>query len=139
MMRQCPSAWGLITCGSGRSQSGRIARIGKEPKMGRDEVKRIALAASIACWWVNAAAGISAAPLPNMAAERLLQTSDRPWLDPRLSPEVRAHAALAAMTLDEKLRLIFGFSDEAVNQVSKGSADIVSGGLQSYLVLRAIK
>ena len=33
---------------------------------------------------------------------------DKPWLNPSLSPEARAKVAVAAMTLDEELRLIFG-------------------------------
>ena len=41
------------------------------------------------------------------------------WLDPSLSSEARARAAVAAMTLDEKLRLIFGYSDQAVTDVAK--------------------
>ena len=64
---------------------------------------------------------------------------DRPWLDPTLSPEARAEAALAAMTLDEKLRLVFGYSDQAVTEVSKVPDDIVSPELKAYIVANAVK
>ena len=43
----------------------------------------------------------------------------RIWLNPKLSPEARPQAALAAMTLDEKLRLVFGYSDQAITDVAK--------------------
>ncbi|HSQ98532.1 MAG TPA: beta-glucosidase [Sphingomicrobium sp.] len=66
-------------------------------------------------------------------------TVERPWLNPQLPPETRAKAALAAMTLDEKLRLVFGFSDQAVTDVAKVSDDIVSPELKNYVVARAVK
>ena len=44
-------------------------------------------------------------------------TPDRSWLDRNLSPEARARAAVAAMTLDEKLRLVFGYSDQALTDL----------------------
>jgi beta-glucosidase len=65
--------------------------------------------------------------------------ADRPWLDASLSPEARARAAVAAMTLDEKLRLVFGFSDQAVTDVVKVPDDIVPGELKAYVPLRAVK
>jgi beta-glucosidase len=65
--------------------------------------------------------------------------SNRPWLDPHLSPDARAEAALQAMTLDEKLRLVFGFSDQAVTDVSKVSDDIVPQELKNAVVTRAVK
>jgi beta-glucosidase len=65
--------------------------------------------------------------------------SDRPWLNQDLPPEARAQAALAAMTLDEKLRLVFGFSDQAVTEVTKVSDDIISPELKTYVVTRAVK
>jgi beta-glucosidase len=64
---------------------------------------------------------------------------DRPWLNSELSPEVRARAAVAAMTLDEKLRLIFGFSDQALTEVSKVPDDIVSPELKAYVVSHLVK
>jgi beta-glucosidase len=65
--------------------------------------------------------------------------SDQPWLDPKLSPEARAHAAVAAMTLDEKLRLIFGFSDQAVTEVAKVPDEVVSPELKAYVASHAVK
>ena len=70
--------------------------------------KGIALVASAAmlfCTTVHAAQ-------PSTAPEE-------PWLNSTLSPDARAKAAVAAMTLDEKLRLIFGYSDQALTEVSK--------------------
>ena len=65
--------------------------------------------------------------------------AERPWLNPALTPEARARAALLAMTLDEKLRIVFGFSDQAVTDVSKVSDDIVSPELKSAVITRAVK
>ena len=62
-----------------------------------------------------------------------------PWLDRSLSPEARAHAAVAAMTLDEKLRLIFGYSDQAVTEVSKVPDELVSPELKAWVQTRAVK
>lgn len=90
--------------------------------------KTIALVSSVAmllCTSVRAAQP-SAAP-------------DRPWLNPTLSPEARTKAALAAMTLDEKLTLIFGFSDQAVTEVSKVPDEIVSPEIKSDVVAHAVK
>ena len=66
-------------------------------------------------------------------------TVDRAWLNPTLSPEDRAKAAVAAMTLDEKLRLIFGYSDQALTEVSKVPDDIVSPELKAYIVSHLVK
>ena len=65
--------------------------------------------------------------------------SDRPWLNPALSPEARARAGVAAMTLDEKLRIIFGYSDQAITEVAKVPNEIVSPELKAYVQTRAIK
>jgi beta-glucosidase len=93
--------------------------------------KTIALAAGavlVACMTAGAVAGQpSAAP------------AERPWLDTKLAPEQRARAAVAAMTLDEKLRLVFGYSDQAVTEVAKVPDDIVPPELKSYVVAHAIK
>ena len=60
----------------------------------------------------------------------------RPWLNTSLSPEARARSALAAMTLDEKLRLIFGYSDQAFTKLAKVPDDIVPPDLKTYVVTR---
>ena len=72
-------------------------------------------------------------PQPAVAAP------DQPWLDPRLAPEARAEAALKAMTLDEKLRLIFGYSDQALTELSKVPDEIVSPELKTYVVSHLVK
>src|SRR3954449_10658389 len=64
---------------------------------------------------------------------------DRPWLNRDLPPETRARAALAAMTLDEKLRLVFGFSDQALTEVAKVPDEIVSPELKAYVVTHLVK
>jgi beta-glucosidase len=86
--------------------------------------RKIALAASMAmllCTAVQAAA------------------PDRPWLDTHLSSEARAKAALAAMTLDEKLRLVFGYSDQAYTEIAKVPDDIVPPDLKTYIVTHQVK
>jgi beta-glucosidase len=65
--------------------------------------------------------------------------SDQPWLDRNLSPEARARAAVAAMTLDEKLRLIFGYSDQALTELTKVPDDVVSPELKTYVTSRLVK
>ena len=55
-----------------------------------------------------------------VSAQAIAQAPSRIWLDPKLAPEARAQAALAAMTLDEKLRLIFGYSDQAMTDARQG-------------------
>src|SRR5215213_4224151 len=65
--------------------------------------------------------------------------TDQPWLDPKLAPEARVRAALAAMTLDEKLRLVFGFSDQAVTEVAKVPDNIVPPELKTAVQTRAVK
>jgi len=64
---------------------------------------------------------------------------DRPWLNPSLSPDARAKAAVAAMTLDEKMRLVFGYSDQALTEVSKVPDDVVSPELKAYVVTHLVK
>lgn len=91
-------------------------------------MKAISLAASVSillCMPVRAAAPSA--------------TADRPWLNPTLSADARAKAAVAAMTLDEKLRLIFGYSDQALTEVSKVPDDIVSPELKAYVVSHLVK
>jgi len=62
-----------------------------------------------------------------------------PWLNPSLSPEARAHAAVAAMTPDEKLRLVFGYSDQAFTDLAKVQDEIVSPDLKAYVVSHQVK
>jgi beta-glucosidase len=81
---------------------------------------------------------IMSAALIAASSAGLAQTG-QPWLDPRLSPDARAQAALAAMTLDEKLRLIFGYSDQAMTDLAKVPDDIVSPELKTYVITHQVK
>jgi beta-glucosidase len=63
----------------------------------------------------------------------------QPWLDPKLPAGERARAAVAAMTLDEKLRVIFGFSDQAVTEVSRVPDDVVAPALKAEVIKHAVK
>lgn len=67
------------------------------------------------------------------------ETGARPWLNPALPAAARARAAVAAMTLDEKLRLVFGYSDQAVTELSKVPDAVVSPELKAYVVAHAVK
>jgi beta-glucosidase len=80
---------------------------------------------------------MSAALALSIAVPGFAQT--QPWLDPKLAPETRARAALATMTLDEKLRLIFGYSDQAMTDLAKVPDDIVSPELKTYVVTHQVK
>ena len=81
------------------------------------------------------------------SAQALGQKASRPavsplhhaWLDAKLSPDARARAAVAAMTLEEKLRLVFGYSDQALTGVAKVPDDIVSPELKAYVVSHLVK
>lgn len=73
------------------------------------------------------------------AVSRATFISERPWMDPNLPPQERARAAVAAMTLDEKLRLVFGFSDQAYTDLAKVPDDIVSSELKAYVVSHMVK
>lgn len=75
-------------------------------------------------------------PAPNQSPDTYV---GRPWLDPRLSPETRARQALAAMTLDEKLRLIFGYSDQAFTDLAKVPDVTVSAELKAYVVSHQVQ
>src|SRR3954447_9163530 len=74
-----------------------------------------------------------------ISVEALAPAPTPPWLDPKLAPEARAHAAVAVMTLDEKVTLIFGFSDQALTDVSKVPDEIVSPELKAYVVTHLVK
>jgi len=90
--------------------------------------------------WTAASLSICAMLLgPSVQAAQPAAAGARPWLNPALSADARARAALAAMTLDEKLRLVFGYSDQAVTEVSKVPDDIVSPELKAYIVAHAVK
>ena len=78
-------------------------------------------------------------PAAGQQASNAAATNSQSWLNGNFSPEERARAAVAAMTLDEKLRLVFGYSDQAVTEVGKVSDDVVSPELKAYVVERAIK
>ncbi|HEY7007222.1 MAG TPA: glycoside hydrolase family 3 C-terminal domain-containing protein [Sphingomicrobium sp.] len=90
--------------------------------------KAIAVAASVAMLLCTAAQAAQPSAAP-----------DRPWLNRDLSPDARAKDALAAMTLDEKLRLIFGYSDQAMTDLAKVPDDIVPADLKTYVVTHQIK
>ena len=91
--------------------------------MGR-KIASLTIAASLA---LIASVGASAAP------------ADQPWLDSSLSPEARAKAAVGAMTLDEKLRIVFGYSDQALTEIAKVPDDIVSPELKAYIITHLVK
>ncbi|ESQ88095.1 beta-glucosidase [Asticcacaulis benevestitus DSM 16100 = ATCC BAA-896] len=55
----------------------------------------------------------------------------QPWLDTSKSPEERAKAAVAAMTIDEKLTLIFGFTD--ADDLAKQADDIVPAAVKAVV------
>ena len=65
--------------------------------------------------------------------------ADKPWLNPGLSPQERARSALSAMTLEEKMRIVFGFSDQAYTDLVKVSDDIVPPDLKTYVVTHQVK
>lgn len=73
------------------------------------------------------------------AAAALAQSPDRPWLDRGLAPEARAKAAVAAMTEDEKLRLIFGYGDGAQRGMTAVSDDVVSPELKASVAAHMIR
>jgi len=96
---------------------------------------RRSVARAIALTAAAAMAVVVSAPASGQAPVR----ADQPWMDPKMRPEARAKAALAAMTLDEKLRLIFGYSDQALTELAKVPDDVVSPELKSYVVSRLVK
>lgn len=83
--------------------------------------------------WFGARGSAQSAPVLTAA------DAGRSWLDRGRSPDARARAALAAMTLDEKLRLVFGYSDQAYTDLAKVSDDIVAPELKSYVVSHQVQ
>ena len=61
----------------------------------------------------------------------------QPWLDRTKPADERARAAVAAMTTDEKLSLVFGFTDP--DGVAKQPDDIVSPAVKADVKANAIK
>jgi len=61
----------------------------------------------------------------------------QPWADATKTPEQRAHAAVAAMTLEEKLGLVMGYTDP--EQLVKEPDDIVSPAIKADVVAHHIK
>jgi len=99
-------------------------------------MKKATRAASVAillCTCMQAQAQPARSPAQTAAAP------DRPWLNPGLPPEERARSALGAMTLDEKLRLVFGYSDQAYTDLAKVPDDVVPADLKSYVVTHQVK
>ncbi|HEY1144588.1 MAG TPA: glycoside hydrolase family 3 N-terminal domain-containing protein, partial [Sphingomicrobium sp.] len=86
-----------------------------------------------------ASAALAACLSAEAAGQPAGTTAEQPWLDRNLSPEARARAAVAAMTLDEKLRLVFGYSDQALTDVSKVPDETVSPELKAYVVSHLVK
>jgi len=71
------------------------------------------------------------------ATSALAQSSGQPWLDRNRTPEARAKAAVAAMTEDEKLRIVFGFG-WPMPDFDKTPDDIVSPELRAMVKARAV-
>ena len=79
-------------------------------------------------WMLVAAAGAFAAASAEPAA--------MPWLDPAKPAEQRAAAAVAAMTLDEKLTLVFSYSEpEALDKVPE---DVVPAAVKAEVHAKMI-
>jgi beta-glucosidase len=71
-------------------------------------------------------------------SQLIAQPGPAPWLDRSLTPEARAHALVAAMTTDEKLRLVFGFTSPG-EDLAKVPDSLVSPELKDYVRAHAIK
>lgn len=100
----------------------------------RKTIGHVTCIAMLACIPVQSEAQSRAPDQPPSGA-----TFDRPWLNAGLSPETRARAALAAMTLDEKLRLVFGYSDQAFTDLAKVPDETVPADLKTYVVTHQVK
>ncbi|MGA9658493.1 MAG: glycoside hydrolase family 3 C-terminal domain-containing protein [Asticcacaulis sp.] len=97
-------------------------------------MKSLLLAGLMVC--VSTPALICAAPAlaQNTAAST---PQDRPWMDTSKSASQRAAAAVAAMTLDEKLGLVMGYTDP--DQLMKEPDDVVSAAIKADVKAHHIK
>lgn len=80
----------------------------------------------------TACAALILAVMSAAGAQASRPDAPRPWLDPALPPDMRADAALRAMTLDEKIRLVHGhvgfpFGGKPKPDGAIGSAGYVEG------------
>jgi beta-glucosidase len=78
----------------------------------------------------------------SLAATSAHAQAAEPWLDRTKTPEARARAAVEAMTLDEKLTLVFGYTDPGSgpnDALSKVPDDLVSPGAKAYARAHLIK
>jgi beta-glucosidase len=66
------------------------------------------------------------------------QPAARTWLDRSLTADVRAHALVAAMTTDEKLRLVFGYASPD-DSLAKVPETLVSPEAKAYVRAHAIR
>jgi beta-glucosidase len=62
------------------------------------------------------------------AGSAVAQQADRPWMDPKLSPEERAELVLKQMTLDEKLALLHGNGMAHASQWQMPLTSLTNGG-----------
>ena len=60
----------------------------------------------------------------------------QPWMDKSKSPEARAHAVVAAMTEDEKLSLIMGYTDP--KGINKQPDDLIAPAIKADIAANAI-
>src|SRR5258705_9515939 len=111
-MPRCRSEWRLIMFACGRF---RAAHADDGFRGGTSVIERIAFMAAVAVAISAPASASGQAPIQASTPSR----ADQPWRDPKLSSQAPAKAALAAITLDEKLRLAFGFSLPAPTDLAK--------------------
>jgi beta-glucosidase len=88
---------------------------------------------------IGIASGLALLLATSLHAAQPSTPPHRPWLDPNAAPEARAEAALRAMTLDEKLRLVFGYSDQALTDLAKVPDETVPADLKTYVVTHLVK
>ncbi len=70
-----------------------------------------------------------AALMAFVSTPALAQGTGQPWMDSSKTPEQRAQAAVAAMTLDEKLLMVMGYTDP--DQLMKEPDDIVPAAIKA--------